>query len=120
MIYMEFKFSKHLYPKLVLLKSAYSFTDRAYLHLDQDEKHYIVQIEFKNDNKFDLQEFENEMLTQAVRYEILTQTKDIRRLLLARAFASTVIEDDTIPLENDKDDFDVNNILKDWVEHDGT
>lgn len=117
---MEFKFSKHLYPKLALLKSAYSFTDRTYLHLDQDEEYYIVQIEFKSDNQFDLQEFENEMLTQAARYEILNQTKDIRRLLLAQAFASTIIEDDTIQLENDKDNFDVNEILRDWFEHDGT
>ena len=117
---MEFRFSKQLYPKTALLKSAYSFTNRAYLHLDQDEKDYIVQIEYKGDNRFDLQEFQNEMLTQTVRYEILRQTKDIRRLTLARALASTIIEDESIQENADKDDFDINDVLRDWFANDET
>lgn len=117
---MEFRFSRQLYPKIALLKSAYHFTDKAYLHLDQDEEDYIIQIEYKGDAQFDFQEFQNEMLTQAVRYEILRQTKDIRQLTLARALASTIIEDEAIQEIDDRDDFDVNDILKDWFANDET
>ena len=117
---MEFRFSKQLYPKIALLKSAYSFTNRAYLHLDQDEEDYIVRIEYKGDDRFDVQAFQNEMLTQTVRYEILRQTKDIRRLTLARALASTVIEDASVQEEDEKDDFDVDDVLRDWFANDET
>lgn len=115
---MEFRFSRHIYPKIAVLKSAYRFTNRAYLHLDQDAKDYIIRIEYKGDERFDLKEFQNEMLTQTVRYEISRQTKDIRRLTLARALASTVIEDESIQESDDQDDFDVNDVLKDWFEND--
>lgn len=57
------------------------------------------------------------MLAQAVRHAIYAQTKDIRRLTVARALASTVIEDvpeDEIT-ENDSNT-DINNILTDWFE----
>lgn len=115
---MEFRFSKNIYPKNALIKSAYSFTDRAYLHLDEDEDEndYIVSIVFKNDCTFDYHEFENEMLAQTVRYEIYRQTKDIRKLTVARALASTIIDelpDDEMLEEND---IDMNNILTDWFD----
>ena len=37
-------FSKELYPQIALIKSAYAFTDRAYIHLDADDRYYIVKI----------------------------------------------------------------------------
>lgn len=113
---MNFKFSKRIYPLNVLIKSAYNFTDRAYLHLDEDDNNYIVDITFKNNNKFNYHEFENEMLTQAVRYEIYRQTKDIRTLTVARALASTVVSE---PPDNDDsydDPVDMSDILKDWFD----
>lgn len=113
---MDFKFAKNVYPKSALIKSAYSFTDRAYLHLDEDEKEYTVSIIYKDGCSFDYHEFENEMLAQTVRYEIYRQTKDIRKLTVARALASTVIEklpdDDTI----EDSEIDINSILTDWFD----
>lgn len=35
-------FSRDLYSKIALLKAAYNFTDKAYVHLDADEKSYYV------------------------------------------------------------------------------
>ena len=60
---MQFKFNKEIYPAAVLLKSAYSFTDKAYVHLDEKEGYYIVDIEAKTGCK-DIEEkdFINEML----------------------------------------------------------
>lgn len=112
---MRFEFSKNLYPKEVLIKSAYVFTDRAYIHLDENDKYYLVDIEYKENNNFDYNEFKNEMLTQAARMEIYRKTKDIRKLTIARAYASTVI--DELPDDDSEDEhFDMDSILNDWFE----
>ena len=113
---MIFSFSKKIYPKIALIKSAYGFTDRAYLHLDENESEYIVSIIFKDKRTFDYHDFENEMLAQTVRYEVYKQTKDIRRLTVARALASTVV--DELPDNEiiEEDSIDINNILTDWFE----
>lgn len=113
-------FSKEMYPKIALLKSAYAFTDRAYLHLDVKDGYYLVQITPKDGQPAVTEdEFVNEMLCQCVRHEVYEQTKTVRELLVARAMASTVIEQpDTAsyeeveqqPLESE------NQILKDWFD----
>lgn len=113
---MEFRFLKSIYPKSALIKSAYGFTDKAYLHLDEDEKEYIVNIVFKDGCKFNYHEFENEMLAQTVRYEVYKQTKDIRKLTVARALASTVIEDSFDADTTEESDIDINQILTDWFD----
>ena len=41
------KFSRELYPKVALIKAAYNYTDRAYLHLDADENYFYVSIKSK-------------------------------------------------------------------------
>lgn len=116
---MQLRFIKKLYPKNVLIKSAYSFTDRAYLHLDEDGDYYIVTITFKNEPCFTGQEFENEMLIQTARYEVYKQTKELRKLTVARALASTII--DTTPEtadDNPEEDFDIDKVLEDWFSED--
>lgn len=112
---MKLKFNKSLYPKVVLIKSAYSFTDRAYIHLDEIDDYYTVDINFKDENEFDCAEFENEMLCQAARYEVYKQTKDLRKLTVARALASTVVNDN-IEEEILEEEIDVDLVLKDWFE----
>lgn len=92
---MEFRFLRELYPRSVLLKSAYQFTDRAYIHLDADESHYIVSIEFKDGPCFDYKEFKNEMLIQSVRHDVFCQTKELRTLTVARALSSTLLDNST-------------------------
>ena len=112
----EFRFNKGLYPKIALLKAAYNFTDRAYIHLDQDDNYYAVFIEAKPETD-DLNEdlFKNEMLTQSLRHEVYLQTKNIRELLMARAMATTVVADTTINDDNlMNENFTEDEILKDW------
>lgn len=111
-------FSKEMYPKIALIKSAYTFTDRAYIHLDANEQYYIVNITPKQGCALVTEdEFKNEMLCQCVRHEVYRQTKTVRELLIARAMASTVIEqfvsDDEIQQKPVEDE---NQILKDWFE----
>lgn len=40
---------KRIYSKEVILKAAYAFTDRLYIHLDADETHYKVQLISKSE-----------------------------------------------------------------------
>lgn len=111
------KFRKELYPKVALIKAAYNYTDRAYLHLDADDKYYYVSIVNKESGEeIKEEEFINEMLTQSVRHEVYSQTKNIRELLLARAMATSVIMNEQVEstdVSNDND-FSESSILKDW------
>jgi His-Xaa-Ser system protein HxsD len=110
------KFRKELYSKVALIKAAYNFTDRAYVHLDADENYYYVTIEHKQPScEISEQEFVNEMLTQSVRHEVYQQTKNIRELLLARAMATSVIVNEDLVDDSEVDDeFNESEILKDW------
>lgn len=72
-------YAKEFYSKEVILKAAYAFTDRLYIHLDADETHYKVQLiskseEDKNEEEL-YAEFENELIAQETRRMIAEQTK---------------------------------------------
>lgn len=112
------RFSKELYSKTALIKAAYNYTDRAYVHLDADDSYYYVTIEPKcQRNEVGEQDFINEMLTQSIRHEVYQQTKNIRELLLARAMATSVIVDECLVDDNDENDlFTEDEILKNWFE----
>ena len=111
------RFAKELYSKTALLKAAYSFTDRFYVHLSVDNDNYVVSVLSKDgDHKLCEEDFKNEILAQEVRSIITEQTHDIRMLLMARAFSSSVINNnDDVPTNQDVH-FDLNDILKDWFE----
>lgn len=113
---MRFTFSKEIYNIEALLKASYSYTDRTYIHLDADDQYYIVDIVPKKgsiNNEIDVESFQNEILAHMVRQEIREKTRNIRELVLARAFSSTMIsEAPTYKPENNT--MDINDILKDW------
>lgn len=113
---MTFKFNKQIYSKLALLKAAYNFTQSAYVHIDIDQNYYIVSIKNKY-GKANISEkdFVNEILAQMVRNDINAKTKNIRELILARAFSSTLIDNEEKKITSNKDT-DINMILKDWFE----
>ncbi len=112
------KFSKEIYNKQALLKAAYSFTDRAYIHLDLDDDYYFVDIKPKNEEfKVDYENFKNEILAQMVRLHVSERTKNIRELILARALSSTLIQENKQSKDvTYSEEFDINDILKDWFE----
>ena len=84
---------KLLYSREVLLKTAYSFTDKVYLHLSQNDTEWVVSWVPKEESDISPNEFENELISQQIRLHLLEKTADIRKLVLARAFASTIIDD---------------------------
>ena len=93
---MQISYNKSMYSKQALLKAAYHFTDDYYIHLDADETHYLVNIRSK-DGSEDPKElkglFSNEILVQSTREAVLNQTMDIRKMVLGRAIASTIIDE---------------------------
>ena len=123
---MEIRIDKNIYSKEVLLKTAYSFTDRAYLHLSQDENSWIITWMNMPNKDVKPEIFENEMISQQLRAELVSKTTDIRKLLLARAFASSALEmnvtgkyesegERTEPIDEETEG-DEGKILKGWFD----
>lgn len=83
---------KSIYSKDVLLKTAFSFTERAYIHLEQNNEKWVIQWTNKGDQDINPLEFENELISQQIRERLLVINSDIRKIVLARAYASSVIE----------------------------
>ncbi|MGI6337106.1 MAG: His-Xaa-Ser system protein HxsD [Eubacteriales bacterium] len=117
------KFKHELYPKEALLKAAYHFIDRCYIHVDLNEDEFIVHLTTKKDVPNDIteHEFENELLAQTVRYHVYSQTHVIREILMARAMSSTITGSNTeferVSLPENLDSLE--NILTDWFEKNG-
>jgi His-Xaa-Ser system protein HxsD len=116
------KFRRELYSKVALLKAAYQYTDKAYLHLDADENYYYVECIPKSGCcEISENAFKNEMLAQSLRHEIYLQTKNIRELLIARALSTSLIaetNDNSNIINSSAGDteFSEDEILKDWFE----
>lgn len=90
---MELRFDKSVYDRRALLKAAFRFTDRCYIHLQQDEAQWIVSWREKDGAAVDSGEFENELIAQSLRLQLLEESAELRKILLARAMASTVIQE---------------------------
>ena len=112
----EFLFNKSLYDKNALIKSAYSFTDKAYIHLDSNEKYYIVTLSMKDGQSINYRDFENEMIAQTLRIEIYERTKEIRKLTVARALASTIVGDSVEEKPVGDENINIDNVLKNWFD----
>jgi His-Xaa-Ser system protein HxsD len=81
-----------VYPLEVLFRTCYAFTDRCYLFLDRDEDDARVTVHFaKKSDGTDLRaiagEFCNELVSQRVMRDIAAETRPIRELIVAQAFA---------------------------------
>ena len=116
---MKLKFSKKIYPKTALIKAAYMFTDRAYIHLDADDDSFFVDLTMKDSSDTDIsKEFENELISQSARYIIGKKTKTLREIMLARAVASSVMMNDNFSddVYNDEEVADISGILTDWFD----
>ena len=77
---MEIRIDKRIYSREVLLKTAYSFIDRVYLHLSQDKDSWIVSWTNMPGQEVNSKIFENELISQQLRSELISRTKDIRKL----------------------------------------
>lgn len=116
----RFELNKDIYSKEALLKAAFSFVNRAYIHLDQDDAHWIVTAHSKqNDGNLIPSDFENELLAQEVRLTVYRKTHYLREILLARAMASSLVSESDPKKQIHEDeasvsDEELSRILKDW------
>ncbi|HEX8148483.1 MAG TPA: His-Xaa-Ser system protein HxsD [Pyrinomonadaceae bacterium] len=81
-----------LYSREALFRVCYLFTDRCYLFLVQEENAPVIEVRFtRKSPDTDLSEmageFSNELINQKVRLDVAAETKAIRELIVAQAFA---------------------------------
>ena len=113
------EFDKELYDKRALIKAAYAFTDRAYIHLSQTKSAWCASWAPKDGGVLEPGAFENEMIVQQLRLQLVRDSSDIRKILLGRAMASTLMEmpaDQTVSNLRAEDPGEAEDILKGWFD----
>ena len=87
------EFSADLYPREVIIKTAYVFTDNYYVHLDLIDNKYKIELKHKsNKEDGDIEDIlNNEIINQLAIYTVSAKTSEIRKLIMGRAFASSMI-----------------------------
>ena len=83
--------STTIYSREALLRACYIFTDRCYLFLEPIDKDR-VRVRFRRRRSSAelsriVADFSNELLNQALRHSIATETRTIRELIVTQAFA---------------------------------
>lgn len=116
---MIIKLSEELYPKESILKTAYKFSGDYQIYLDKKEGYYYLEVnsaDGKDINDIELEhEIRKELIAQVARYSIVQQTQDLRNIIVARALASTIIDDTDIGYVSEAD-MKADDILSDWFE----
>lgn len=126
----EITLEKEIYPIVVIEKAISNFMENAYIKIKTENgKKVIVQLVLKIvNNKENLEkiigDFYNELLREALRYEISKETKNLRELIVGRALYTTCIEldDDSSKQfeqeenkqEDNLEDYDLNDIAVNW------
>ncbi|MDQ3803556.1 MAG: His-Xaa-Ser system protein HxsD [Acidobacteriota bacterium] len=87
-----------VYSQEALFRVCYAFTDRCYLFLQPEEGSSVVKVMFtRKTADCDLPtlagEFSNELINQKVRLQIASETRAIRELIVAQAFAEADLLD---------------------------
>lgn len=95
---MRIYYHKDLYSKDTLLKAAYHFTDNYYVYLGLENDCYFVDFNSKTEASIveeELQnQFKNEILAQMIHQTVSNETADLRKILVARALSSTMIDEE--------------------------
>jgi His-Xaa-Ser system protein HxsD len=89
---LEIEVHTRVYPLTAIFRACYLFTDRCYLFLDSDESGECIRVKLAGkEGNANLQaiagEFCNELINQRVRHDIAKETRSIRELIVAQAFA---------------------------------
>ncbi|HEX8456365.1 MAG TPA: His-Xaa-Ser system protein HxsD [Pyrinomonadaceae bacterium] len=87
-----------VYSLEALFRVCYGFTDKCYLFLQPEEASSVVRVKFSRKTPdCDLPslagEFSNELINQKVRQQIASETRAIRELIVAQAFAEADLLD---------------------------
>jgi His-Xaa-Ser system protein HxsD len=86
-----------LYPEEAVFRACYAFTDRCYMFLQRSAGELSVSFRRRRQSA-DLEtvvgEFSNELINQRVRYSLARETRPIRELIVAQAFAEAKFDGD--------------------------
>jgi His-Xaa-Ser system protein HxsD len=105
----EIVVSQKLYPLEVIFSTAYIYIDRCYVFLDKPARDQVlVRLRGKPDcdaATFDsiVGEFENELLSQALRRKVAQRTEGVREAIVHRALFSAMPEALNLNLGDDDD-----------------
>lgn len=111
-----------IFHRDAILKTAYLFTDRFFLHLSYfDEHHISIVVEAKPNQDISAidKAFCNELLTQMLRYRLAEKTKNIKELIIGRALYSTCIDTDEDVSNSEEENFELyslDDIAVNWFE----
>lgn len=93
-----FSINTLIYPLMVVMKTAYNYTDDYYIFLDYlNDKRIEAQLKPKEGTGHERLElvvgdFYNQLLNQNIRLDIQKKTSDLRQLILGRALYTECIE----------------------------
>lgn len=120
--YAEIVLSKNIYPLVCVKKALVNFMEMSYIKLGDKGNKIIIQIALKDlseNLEIIVGEFYNELLRESLRYNIASETKNLRELIVGRALYTTCIDlDDNIEKKNDviEDDYNLEDIAVNWFE----
>lgn len=106
---MKIRLSAAIYSIDAILSACYSFLERAYFIVDEEQngRHFRIGLEPKKENQEKpatlKQAFMNELIYCALRHRISENTKTIREYIVGRALSAP--SDDLEPEGSDKSDY---------------
>ena len=101
------KVDETVYPLAAILKTAYWFTNKCYLHVQRAEQKTIeIRFKAKKDGPQNNlgEEFMNQLLDQTLRDQISADTESLRNIIVAHALSKTCLiapELETVPISED-------------------
>ena len=123
----KIKLNSEIYPLVVIQKTVSNYLDNMYVKLEKEDKNILVNL-FLKDNKENIKElvgnFYNELLVEALRYNIGVETKEIRELIVGRALYTTCIDTETEQEKNEEneiieetlEDYNIDDIATNWFD----
>lgn len=87
------KFSSRIYQREAILMTAGEYGPAYSFGLDMDNDYFVVDVHYDaSSGPIDEIQFEQKLIENSIRQDILAKTGQTRMLLMARAFASTIID----------------------------
>ena len=120
--YAEIVLSKDIYPLVSVKKALANFMEEIYIKINSNKDEIVVQIVPK-ENKEKLEkiigEFYNELLRESLRYNIATETRNLRELIVGRALYTTCIDLEENQEENnytEEEEYSLDEIAVNWFD----
>lgn len=110
----EFSFSSKIYSKEAVLMTVSEFSYSFDFHLSYENDEFKISCIPLGNIEITNRMFERKLIENSIRCDILSKTQDVRKLILARAFASTIIDLGENNAEFEQEEWNENEILKDW------